>query len=168
MTVGNLRLKAAARNAPLVVKKSLSPSRMVNSFSEHHHESKVIKNKLGTSVGLYRKRSIEPKIKADYLSHVKIQSKHLLGSSLDGQEVLNHQSGMTRLNDAAKRSRTVGELVNKADMTSSRLEVEAPPKIRRMERNDSEILPDLNSPGDLYSLQRVVRVNFLLKCLIFI
>ncbi|CAA7404520.1 unnamed protein product [Spirodela intermedia] len=172
VNVGSVRLKAAARNAPLVGRKPSSPSRIMGSFAEHGHEGKIIKNKLSTSVGMYRKKNIDPTIKVDSLPYVKLQSKNILGSSLDDKDVLNHQSGSTRLSDPANKLRTTGESFSAVNLLPSREkgsyfqvephsrlikenEIEVSPKIRRMEKNGSEMLPDLNSPGDMYSLQRV-------------
>lgn len=184
VNVGSVRLKAAARNAPLVGKRPSSPSRIVGSFAEHGHEGKIIKNKLNTSVGMYRKKNIDPTIKVDNLPYVKLQSKNMLGSSLDDKDVLNHHSGPTRFSDPANKLRTTGESFSAVNLLSSREkasyfqvephsklnkenEIEVSPKIRRMEKNGSQMLPDLNSPGDLYSLQRVVRTSLSLGIIIW-
>ncbi|CAA6667709.1 unnamed protein product [Spirodela intermedia] len=128
VNVGSVRLKAAARNAPL----------NYGLLAEHGHEGKIIKNKLSTSVGMYRKKNIDPTIKVDSLPYVKLQSESFSAVNL----LPSREKGSYF--QVEPHSRLIKEN-----------EIEVSPKIRRMEKNGSEMLPDLNSPGDMYSLQRV-------------
>ncbi|XP_078433787.1 ubinuclein-1-like isoform X2 [Wolffia australiana] len=158
LNAGSIRLKAAARSAPLV-----GPTKMISPFVDIGHERKVIKNKLTSSKRLFKKKHFDPTMRVDSLTFAKLPSRNVLSSSLDNQEVTNHQSGSMR---------TISKPISTTNLTSTRekggyqllephtkldkdSETLVRQKIRRTEKNGSEMLPDLNSPRDLFSLQRV-------------
>lgn len=64
VNMGNMKIKAAARNAPLVAKK-LSPAEVMTSFDEHYQEGKLLTTKTIASTGMHKKRTADFVINSD-------------------------------------------------------------------------------------------------------
>ncbi|MQL70544.1 hypothetical protein Taro_002865 [Colocasia esculenta] len=166
MNVGSVRMKAAARNAPLG-KKSSSPNKVSNSFAEQSLESKMLKKKLSTSVEMYRRKSSDPAIKSNSLPSANMQNKDVLAS--ENKHVQNQKSVAIQSSDLANKLRK-SESLDAINLSSREkgVSLQAEPqcmlnkennelfsKSRRMEKNGIVDLPDLNSPGNMYSFQEM-------------
>ncbi|XP_020674698.1 ubinuclein-1 [Dendrobium catenatum] len=76
VNMGNMKIKAAARNAPLVAKK-LSTAEATTSFDEHYQEAKLLKTNANASTGIYKKRTSDFVINSDIAPYAKLPNKDL-------------------------------------------------------------------------------------------
>uniref|UniRef100_A0A1D1YC36 Ubinuclein-1 n=3 Tax=Anthurium amnicola TaxID=1678845 RepID=A0A1D1YC36_9ARAE len=158
VNVGSVRMKAAARNAPLG-KGSSSP--------ENCQEGKILKNRLDRSVQMCRRKSTDPTVKLDSLPSMKMQNKDFLASSAE-DKVCNQLFGATQSGDPANKLRPTEffddvNLSSREKGVSSQVkpqprlvkenEVESFTKPCHMVKNGISDLPDLNSSVNMYPLQ---------------
>ncbi|XP_020584964.1 ubinuclein-1-like [Phalaenopsis equestris] len=83
--LGNMKIKAAARNASLVAKK-LPPAEVMNSFDEHYQEGKLLKTKMNSSTGIYSKRTADFVINSDIPPSAGLPNKGLSSVTIEPKE----------------------------------------------------------------------------------
>ncbi|KAG9457132.1 hypothetical protein H6P81_001640 [Aristolochia fimbriata] len=142
--VGNVRMKAAARNAALAASKlSQLP---VTSSSEHYHEVKSLPILSSTHDGLNQKKTAESPIKYEQ-SSLKMMNRDTSLYPMETKEVKKQKSGTTHPRESAI---PVEAHSRKFLNDSNGTEVSA--KIRHREKNGSNDLPDMNLSGGKHSM----------------
>ncbi|KAJ6813443.1 ubinuclein-1-like [Iris pallida] len=139
VNTGNVRIKAAARTASLTGKKSWSSSANVQTnSSEHYQEGKVLKNKVNTSTGTYKKQSAEF-TNLENPSSLRV-GKDVALLALETKDLAKH---------TASRDRSISSQVASQSRKSLNGENEArvSTKVRHKERYGTGALPDVNSAG---------------------
>ncbi|XP_010905321.2 ubinuclein-1-like [Elaeis guineensis] len=170
--MGNMRIKAAARNAPLVGKKLSSPAEVLALpyFEHYYEESKPVKNKLNAPAGSYRKRSSDLTVHLENPPSVKVPNKDVPSLPLESKDFDKHNAGVMPPNDLAHKSRGTSNsfdpmyqatqdkgVSSQVEFQSRRLlngeNEELSVKIRRKEKYGTAEFPDTNSSGSIYPMQ---------------
>ncbi|XP_010270287.1 PREDICTED: ubinuclein-1-like isoform X3 [Nelumbo nucifera] len=167
--LGNVRMKAAARTAPLGGTKSSSPSQSLAAISEYYEDEKV-QNQLNAPVGLSKKKSTDSSTKPDNPSSAKILNKDASvfpeAKDIERQRTgtVQHRELGSKLKVSSESSDALLHLYRDKN-TSSQIEpqsnrqlndmneLELSTKVRQKEKNCSSQLPDLNSSVIKYPVQ---------------
>ncbi|XP_020263259.1 ubinuclein-1-like [Asparagus officinalis] len=170
MVKGNVRMKAAARSAPLMEKKLASPDEMQTAYEEYYQERKVLKNKSNSFTGSYKRRSADSMTNLKNTSPVRI-SKDVSSLSSEWKDLDKHKAGVLLSRDLSHKSRLINESVESAYHSSrdravssqaesqSRKsincenEAEVSTKIRRKERYRTDVFPITDSAVGAYPMQ---------------
>ncbi|KAF8404052.1 hypothetical protein HHK36_008929 [Tetracentron sinense] len=166
---GNLRMKAAARTAPLVGKAS-SPSQSLADISEHYQDGKS-QNQVNAPIGSMKKKSPDPSTKLEQSSYSKISNRDASTFPVETKNIEKQKTGITQSRDLGNKMKVASESSDAAhqkyrdksastqlELQSRRLsnnmnEVELSAKVRHREKSSSNELPDLNFPGSNYPVQ---------------
>lgn len=154
--IRNVRMKAAARNAPLVGKK------LPNSSSIHHGDPQPERNfvkKKSTMIVKSDNKKIGSSMNINACSSSKLHKD--LVNSVPIKD-LKKQMNSTQSRDVASKSKVIEEPINSGNealrgkgiasqveshLKSSKDGNDMPKKYRHRDSNGSNNLPDLNSPG---------------------
>ncbi|XP_008783317.3 LOW QUALITY PROTEIN: ubinuclein-1 [Phoenix dactylifera] len=171
INMGNMRIKAAARNAPLVGKKLSSPAKVLALpyVENYYEENKLADNKLNAPTGAYNKRSAVLTINLENPPSVKLPNKDISSLPLESKDFDNHKAGLMP-SDLTHKSRGTGDSFDPMYQTSrdkgvsSQVEFqsrrllngeneEVSAKIRRKEKYGTGEFSDMNSSGSVYTTQ---------------
>ncbi|XP_068647514.1 ubinuclein-1-like [Aristolochia californica] len=155
---GNVRMKAAARNAALAASKSSGPPISVTPSSEHYQESKSLQTQSNAHEGPNQKKTAESPTKYEH-SSLKMMNRDASLYPMEAKEVKRQKSGIMQPREGASRSKKHSEYSDAISMeTHSRKFLndsngtEISTKVRHREKNGSNDLPDSNSSGSKYSM----------------
>ncbi|XP_043721486.1 ubinuclein-1-like isoform X2 [Telopea speciosissima] len=163
--MGNARMKAAARTAPLVGSKSSSPQSLP-ATSEHYQDGKG-QNQLNASMGTFKKKSADSSIKLEN-SFSKNSNKDSSVLPMDIKETEKQKTGIVQSKDLNNKLKVGGEASDAAHQTNRDKsastqfehqlkkdvnELEAFAKVRYRDKNGGTELPDLNLSGSKYPSQ---------------
>ncbi|KAJ4951250.1 hypothetical protein NE237_028082 [Protea cynaroides] len=167
--MGNVRMKAAARTAPLVASKSSNPQSLPESLpamSEHYQDVKG-QNKWNASMGTFKKKSADSSIKLES-SFSNISDRDFSVFPVDVKDTEKQKTGIVQSKDLNKKLKVGGESSDGMHQTyrnksASTLfepqvkkevnELEASTKVRHRDKIGGSELPDLNSCGSKYPSQ---------------
>lgn len=91
----NMKIKAAARTAPLVAKK-LTPAKVVTSIDEHYQEGKLMKTKHTAPQLLEKKRSADLATNLDVPPSTKVSSKDISSVKMELKDEFKNKSLSSR------------------------------------------------------------------------
>ncbi|XP_010269067.1 PREDICTED: ubinuclein-1-like isoform X3 [Nelumbo nucifera] len=170
--VGNVRMKAAARTAPLVGTKSYGSSQSLATISEYYEDEKV-QNQLN-SLGPSKKKSTDSNTKLENPNSSKTSNRDASMFPIEAKNIEKQKSGIMQPREVGNKLKVPsvpsdavhqiyrdkgastqiepqpGRQLN--DMT----EIELSTKVRQKEKNSSNQLPDLNSSGIKYPVQTAI------------
>ncbi|XXG87093.1 hypothetical protein AAC387_Pa11g1868 [Persea americana] len=164
--VGNVRMKAAARNAAVVGNKSLSPPKIPAPLHQHSQTGKSLQDKLNAPTGPSKKKFVDANMK----SSVKLQGKE--GSFLpkEAKDIDKQKTGAVHSKDHVNKKATSAssDVISQSyhDKVVSSFQAdhqcrkpsidtnerETSTKVRHREKNGSELF-DLNSSGGKCAMQ---------------
>lgn len=171
VNMGNMRIKAAARSAPLTGKK-LSGPKILTPHDKHYQDEKQLKGKLDGPTGTYKKSTSELPTNSENPSSVKMPNKDAVSVSLESKELTKHKTGVISSRDFSHKSRgtsesldgiykasrdkgvisQVGSQPKPKKLPNGENNMEMPTKKRHRERDGVGELPSLNSSGKAYPL----------------
>lgn len=173
VNMGNMRIKAAARSAPLVGKKLSNPAKVLALpyVENYYEENKLVDNKLNAPTGTYKKRSADLTINLEN-PPVKLPNKDILSLPLESKDFDKHKAGSMPSKDVTHKLRGAGDsldpmyqtsqdkgVLSQVEFQSRRLlngeNEEVSAKIRRKEKYGTSEIPDMNSFGSVYPMQVV-------------
>ncbi|XP_077224676.1 ubinuclein-1-like isoform X2 [Tasmannia lanceolata] len=164
--MGNVRMKAAARSAPLVGSKSSSPQ-ISTPLNENYQEGKPLQNQSNTHVGPSEKKSFDATMKSDNLS-LRMPNKETSTVSMEAKEIKKQKTGVIQSRDLANKSNITSDSSDamyqmfhdkrvhiQVEPQSRKLlnginDVELPMKSRYKEKNGNSELLDMISSGGKY------------------
>ncbi|XP_043724876.1 ubinuclein-1-like isoform X3 [Telopea speciosissima] len=167
--MGNMRMKAAARTAPLVGSKSSSPQ-ILPAISEHYQDGKG-QNQLNTAVGTSKKKSADSSNDKFESSSAKILNRDSSVFPVEVNESEKQKVGIVQSNELNNKLKVESESADTTyqaywDKSASTQfepqpkkplngmdELEASTKVRHRDKNGGSELPDLNSSGSKYLTQ---------------
>lgn len=173
--MGNVRMKAAARNVAVVGDKSLNPSKISTPLHEHSRVGKSLQDKLNAPAGPSKKKPIDATIK----SSAKLHSKEASFLPKEAKDIEKHRSGAVHSKDLANKKviSALSDVIFQAyhDKVASSFQVdhqsrkspidtierETSTKVRHKDKNGSSELIDLNSSGGKYALHIEVNTHLL-------
>ena len=171
MTTGTVRIKAAARSAPLMGKKLPSSAKIPTAYGEHYQEGNFLKNKTNASSGTYKKRHADSSLENTSSGRI---SKDVSSKSLESKDVDKQKAAVVPSRDLTHKSRVINESVDVMHHVSrdrpvcsqvesqSRKslncenEAEISAKIRRKERYGTDGYPNMESAVGAYPMQATV------------
>ncbi|RWW54838.1 hypothetical protein BHE74_00038559, partial [Ensete ventricosum] len=172
--VGSMRIKDAARNAPVMGRKP-SPAKVYAPYGEHYsEEGRSLKYKSKTTTTVYKRKSADFTIKSEEQSTMRVPNKDVLSLPLELKYFDKHKSGVLASEDSthrasvshsfdplyqASRSKGQVEFQPKKLLKSETGEVSA--KIRRKEKYSSNAFPAMNSSASVYPMHAVVSTSLL-------
>ncbi|XP_008805861.2 ubinuclein-1-like isoform X2 [Phoenix dactylifera] len=108
--MGNMRIKAAARNAPLVGKKLSSTADVLALpyFEHYYEESKPVKKILNAPAGAYKKRSSDLTLHLENPPSVKVPNKDVPSLPLESKDFDKHKAVVIPSDDLVHKSRGTG------------------------------------------------------------
>lgn len=170
--VGSMRIKDAARNAPVMGRKP-SPAKVYAPYGEHYsEEGRSLKYKSKTTTTVYKRKSADFTIKSEEQSTMRVPNKDVLSLPLELKDFDKHKSGVLASEDTthrasvshsfdplyqASRSKGQVEFQPKKLLKSETGEVSA--KIRRKEKYGSSDFPAMNSSMSVYPMHAVVSTS---------
>ncbi|XP_068653436.1 ubinuclein-1 [Aristolochia californica] len=156
--VGNVRMKAAARNAAVAASKSSGPQMLVTPSSEHYQEVKSLQTQSNAHEGPNQKKTAESSSRYEHLS-MKMMSRDTSLYPVEAKEVKKQKSGLMQSRESTTRSKIHSDYSDAISMeTHSRKFLngsngtEISTKVRQREKNASNDLPDMNSSGSKHSM----------------
>ncbi|KAF8405679.1 hypothetical protein HHK36_007756 [Tetracentron sinense] len=166
--LGNVRMKAVARTAPLVGKSS-TPSQNLAGISEHYQDGKS-HNQLNAPIGYTKKKSADPSTKLENSSYSKISNRDDSSFPVEANDIETQKAGIFQSKDLGNEVKVVSgssdihqkyrdkSASTQLDPQSRRLlhdtnEVKLSTKVRHREKNGNGALPDLNFPESKYPVQ---------------
>ncbi|KAG1328098.1 putative ubinuclein-1 [Cocos nucifera] len=169
INMGNMRIKAAARNAPMVGKKLSSSAKVLALpyVENYYEENKLVGNKLNAPTGANRKRFADLTINLEN-PPVKLPNEDISSLPLESKDFDKHKAAMPS-KELTHKSRGTGDSFDPMYQTSgdkgvsSQVEFhsrrlpngeneEVSAKIRRKEKYGTGIFPDMNSSGSVYPM----------------
>ncbi|XP_020572707.1 uncharacterized protein LOC110019410 [Phalaenopsis equestris] len=134
---GNIKIKAAARNAPLVAR-NLNQGKVVNSFGEHYQEGKLLKIKPIASPVIYKKQSNQFGINLDVPPSTGMLNKDASSAKLEPKDVGKTSQEKAVASQVEPQPKKLFNCENEMDQL---------PKIRHEDRcKTSEYLPMTSYP----------------------
>ncbi|XP_073102368.1 ubinuclein-1 isoform X2 [Elaeis guineensis] len=169
INMGNMRIKAAARSAPLAGKKLSSSAKVLALpyVENYYEENKLIDDKLNAPTGAYKKRFADLTINSEN-PPVKLLNKDISSLPLESKDFDKHKAVMPS-KDLTHKSRGTGNSFDPMYQTSqdkgvsSQVEFqsrrlpngeneEVSAKLRRKEKYGTGEFPDMNSSGSVYPM----------------
>ncbi|XP_042476925.1 ubinuclein-1 isoform X5 [Macadamia integrifolia] len=176
--MGNVRMKAAARTAPLVGSKSSSPLSLP-AISERYQDGKG-QNQLNTAIGTSKKKSADSSNNKLDSSFSKISNRDTSVFPAEVKKSEKQMVGIVQSNELNNKLKAGSESADTTyqayrDKSASTQfepqpkklcdtnELEASTKVRHRDKNGSSELPDLNSSGSKYLTQTAKSPSMQLK-----
>ncbi|KAJ0972077.1 hypothetical protein J5N97_020036 [Dioscorea zingiberensis] len=171
VNMGNMRIKAAARNISSAGKKSL-PTTVLTPFPEHNQEVKHLKNKLNVPNVAYKKRPSDPNVNSENPAYMKTPYNVASAAPLESKDD-KQKAGLTPSRDSIYKARGPGESFDamypapwdKAvpsqveshpkKLSNGETDIEASIRIKRKERNGYSEFSDFSSSASMYHGQVV-------------
>ncbi|CAL9150353.1 unnamed protein product [Musa hybrid cultivar] len=163
--VGSMRIKDAARNAPVMGRKP-SPAKVYAPYGEHYsEEGRSLKYKSKTTTTVYKRKSADFTIKSEEQSTMRVPNKDVLPLPLELKDFDKHKSGVLASEDTTHRASVSHSFDPLYQASRSKVQVEFQPKkllksetgevsakIRRKEKYGSSNFPAMNSSMSVYPM----------------